>query len=73
MPIFPTFTEPAALFVWHHIEGRPWPITLIVGSNWVTATDPTTYLVNADESATCDQVKAMLLEAGGIGQWHRTE
>lgn len=71
--ISPTITEPSAQFLWHRLEGRLWPITLIVGSNWVTATDLNTYLVNADEPATYEQVQAMLIEAGGIGQWHRSE
>lgn len=73
MTISPPITEPVAQFVWHCVEGRVWPITLIVGSNWVTATDPHTYFVNADELATYEQVQAMLIEAGGVGQWHPSE
>lgn len=73
MTISPPITEPVAQFVWHRVEGRAWPITLIVGSNWVTATDPHTYVVNADELATYEQVQVMLIEAGGIGQWHPSE
>ena len=73
LTISPCITEPVAQFVWHHVEGRLFPITLIVGNNWVTATDLNTYIVNADEPATYDQVKAMLIEAGGIGQWHSSK
>lgn len=73
MAVSPPITDPVAQFVWHCIDGRQWPITLIVGTNWVTATDPTTYTVNADEPATREQVEAMLIEAGGIGQWYQIE
>lgn len=73
MTVSPQINDPVAQFVWHCIEGRVWPITLIVGSNWVTATDSTTYWVNADEPATYEQVQRMLIEAGGIGQWHSSE
>ena len=68
--ISPSITDPVAQFAWHRINGRTWPITLIVGTNWVVATDPTTYMINADEPATHDQVEALLIEAKGIGQWH---
>lgn len=73
MTISPPITEPVAQFVWHSIAGRVWPITLIVGTNWVTATDPNTYVVNADEPATYEQVQAMLIKASGIGQWHQSD
>lgn len=73
MTISPPLSEPVAQFVWHCGQGRSWPITLIVGTNWVTAIDQYTYLVNSDEPATSEQVKAMLIEAGGVGQWHQSE
>lgn len=73
MMITPPITEPVAQFVWHCIEGRVWPITLIVRSNWVTATDPNISVVNADEPATYEQVQAMLIEVRGIGQWHPSQ
>jgi hypothetical protein len=72
MRISPPITDPVAQFTWHAVNGRVWPITLIVGDNWVTAEgmDPPRYVVNADESATSEQVEAMLIDAGGIGKWH---
>lgn len=66
----PKILDPIAQFTWHFVNGRSWPVTLIIGDNWVTATDITTYIVNSDDTATYDQVKAMLAEADGIGQWY---
>ncbi len=73
MTVSPPITSPVTQFLWHALNGRPWPIILIVGNNWVTAENPTTYTVNADELATHAQVEALLVEAGGIGQWHSSE
>ncbi|AXO60459.1 hypothetical protein DZC76_03340 [Pseudomonas sp. phDV1] len=69
----PPLTDPIAQFAWHRINGKDWPITLIVGSNWITATSPETYMVNADEPATYDEVETMLIEAGGIGHFVSTQ
>lgn len=66
MTISPSITDPVAQFIWHCIEGWSWPITLIVGSEWVAATDPYTYMVNADELASYEQVKAMLIAAKSV-------
>lgn len=73
MTITPPFTNLHALLAYHIVEGRNWPITLIVGRNWVTAIDAYTYFVNADEPATCEQVEAMLIEANGISELHPSE
>lgn len=71
--VSPAMTEPKAHVAFHCLTmGRALPLTLIVGSNWVTATDLNVYTVNADEPATRDQVEAMLIEAGGISEWWET-
>jgi hypothetical protein len=71
--VSPSITDPKAQFVWHFLNGRRWPITLVVGDNWVTAEEVTSYTVNADEPATHGQVETMLIQAGGIGQWFESE
>lgn len=64
----PSMPEPKAHLAYHRIEGRDIPMTLVAGPHWFTY-DGSAWTVNADESATEEEVTALLAEAGGVTMW----
>jgi hypothetical protein len=64
----PPLFEPNEQLVFHMIDGRTDPLTLIAGDHWLKY-DGCSWTVNADEPATEDEVKALLIEAGGVTTW----
>lgn len=64
----PPIFEPKAQLMCHLIDGRNYPLTLIAGDHWLIF-DGSSWIVNADEPATEEEVAALLVEAGGITTW----
>ncbi|QXH73839.1 hypothetical protein KSS92_04850 [Pseudomonas atacamensis] len=64
----PPMFEPKAQLLFHLIDGRSHPITLIAGDHWLKY-DGSAWTVNADEPATEEEVAALLVEAGGVTTW----
>lgn len=64
----PPLFEPNAQLMFHLIEGRSLPLTLIAGAHWLKY-DGRGWTVDADEPATDADVVALLVEVGGITTW----
>ena len=60
--------EPKAHLLFHLIDGRSHPLTLITGDHWLKY-DGSAWTVNADELATEEEVAALLVKAGGVTTW----
>lgn len=67
----PPLFEPKAQLVFHLIDGRNNPLTLIAGDHWLRY-DGSSWTVDADEPATEGEVKALLVEASGVTTWRGT-
>lgn len=65
----PPLTEPYAQLVYYMVVGRTHPMTLIAGDDWLRY-DGTSWTVNADEPATEDEVREILVKAGGVTTWY---
>jgi hypothetical protein len=64
----PPLFAPKAQLLFHLIDGRSHPLTLIAGDHWLKH-DGSAWTVNADEAATEEEVAALLVEAGGVTTW----
>jgi len=61
----PPLFEPNAQVVFHMIDRSSHPLTLIADDRWLKY-DGSAWTANADESATEEEVMALLVEAGGV-------
>lgn len=64
----PPLFEPCAQLIFHMIDGRSHPLTLIAGGHWLKY-DGSAWAIDADEPATEEEVAAILVEADGITTW----
>lgn len=65
----PPLTEPSAQLVYYMIVGRTQPMTLIAGDHWLRY-DGNSWTFDADEPATEDEVREILVKAGGVTTWY---
>lgn len=61
-------TDPNGILTFFLVVGRPAPYTLAAGDNWIVY-DGHEWFVNADQSATLEEVQALLKQAGGCTLW----
>lgn len=47
-------------------EVGKWPITSVVGDTWVVYDWPSDWKIGPDEPATAEQVRELMLRAGGV-------
>ncbi|KAA3533132.1 hypothetical protein B7R56_26520 [Pseudomonas savastanoi pv. retacarpa] len=64
----PPLFEPCAQLIFHMIDGRSHPLTLIAGGHWLKY-DGSAWTIDADEHATEEELTAILVEADGITTW----